>query len=155
VYTEELRMSTKAMALLALPFVVTVAVLAGLLVLLPLPLAGRLSVLGALLLDAAVGALLMASLSRIRIAIDDRALTIAYRLFFTKRIALGRIVRCTPTDARVWGMTYHSYMWRYRGHAGPRRSVMLILTNGAQAVFTSRHPDAVCAALRAHRSEIG
>jgi hypothetical protein len=107
-----------------------------------------------MLLEAAVGILLLTSLSRIRIAIDDSALTIAFRLFFIKRIALGRIISCIPTDARVWGMRYHRPGMRYRGHAGARRAVMLSLTNGAQVLVTSRHPDAVCAALRARRPGI-
>jgi len=153
-YTEQLHMSTKLMGLLAAPFAVALAVLTGVLVLVPLPLAGRLSIGGAMLLEAAVGVLLLASLSRIRIAIDDRSLTIAFRLLFTKRIALGRIVSCTPTDARVWGMSYHYPGKRYRGHAGARRAVMLHLTNGAQVLFTSHHADAVCAALRARQPEI-
>lgn len=156
-YTEELRMSTRAMLLLAIPFAVTVAVLAALLVLLPLPRAGWFLLLGALLLEAAVGALLVTTLSRMRLSIEGHTLTIAFRLFITKRIALERIVRCTPTDARVWGISYHrdSLNWGYRGHGGPRRAVMLRLTNGAQVLFRSRHPDAVCAALRARRPEIG
>src|SRR4051794_29832041 len=122
-YTEELRMSTRAMLLLALPFTFAVAVLAALLILLPIPLAGRIPILGALLLQAAVGFLLVACLSRIRVTVDDHALAIAFRLFFTKRITLDRIVSCTPIDARVWGMSYHYPGTRYRGHAGPRRAV--------------------------------
>src|SRR5438067_1794568 len=154
-YTEELHMSPRLLRLLALPFAVAVVVLAGLLAFLPIPLAGRLAILGAMLLEAAVGTLLLVSLSRIRIAIDDGALTIAFRLFFTKRIPLGRIVSCVPSDARVWGMSYRRPGMRYRGHAGARRAGMLSLTNGAQVLVTSHHPDAACAALRARRPEIG
>ncbi len=154
-YREDLRMSTKLMVLLALPFAFTVLVLAGVLVLVPLPLAGRLPIAGAMLLEAAVGVLLIASLSRIRIAIDDQALTVAFRLFFTKRIPLGRIARCAPSDARVWGMAYRGRGTSYRPRAVGGRSVLLTLTNGAQLVFASRHADAVCEALRARRPEIG
>jgi hypothetical protein len=153
-YREEHRMSTRFMVLLALPFALTVAVLAALLILLPIPLAGRIPIVGALLLEAAVGVLLVACLSRIRITVDDRALTVAFRIIFTKRVALDRIVSCTPTDARVWGMSYHYPGARYRGHAGPRRAVNLNLTNGAQMIVTSRHPDALCAEIRARRPEM-
>lgn len=153
-YSEELRMSGKRTALLALPFTAPVAILLALLVLLPLPLAGRLIIGGALLLEAAVGVLLLASLSRIRIAIDDRAVTVAFRLLFTKRIALQRIVSCAPTDARVWGMAYRYRGGNYRPLASGGRAVLLTLTNGAQVVFPSRQAEAVCAALRARRPEI-
>jgi hypothetical protein len=153
-YAEELRMSTRYMVLLALPFVFTVAVLAVLLALLPIPLAGRIPILGAMLFEAVVGALLVACLSRIRVTVDDRALTVAFRIIFTKRVALDRIVSCTPTDARVWGMSYNYQGRRYRGHGVPRRAVNLNLTNGAQMIVTSRHPDALCADIRARRPEL-
>jgi hypothetical protein len=148
-------MPTRLMVLIAVPFAITVVVLAGLLILLPIPLAGQIPIFIVMLLEAAIGILLIASLSRIRITIDDHALTVAFRLIFRMRITLDRIVRCTPTDARVWGISYSRGGWRYRGRGGPRRSVMLILTNNAQVLVNSHHPDAFCAALRARRPEIG
>jgi hypothetical protein len=154
-YTEELRMPTKAKILLALPFAVVVVALAVLLIVLPIPLTARLAIFGALLIEGATGALLATMFSRIRITIDGHALTVAYRLLFTKRIALERIARCTPTDARIWGMSRHYPGSRYHGHAGPRRSVMLGLTNDVQILVTSRQPDAMCAALRIQRPAIG
>jgi hypothetical protein len=154
-YTEQLRMPTRAMVLLALPFAVAMVALAVLLTVLPIPFAARLAIVAVLLLEAATGVLLATMFSRIRITIDDRALTVAYRLLFTKRIALERIARCTPTDARIWGLSRHYPGSRYRGHAGPRRSVMLSLTNDVQILVTSRHPDAMCAALRTHHPGIG
>jgi hypothetical protein len=153
-YTEELRMSTRAMVLLSLPFAFTVAALAVLLILLPIPLAGQIPILGALLLEAVIGALLVACLSRIRITVDDTALTVAFRILFRKRLALDRIVTCVPTDARVWAISYRAAGARYRGGAGPRRAVSLTLTNGAQMIVGSRHPDALCAEIRARRPEM-
>jgi hypothetical protein len=154
-YSEDLRMSPRFILLLAAPFAFTLIVLAVVLLVIPIPTAGQIPVYGAMALVAVIAALLLISLSRIRITIDGQTLTIAFRILFAKRIALARIVSCIPTDARVWGMRYRrSSSWRYRGHAGPRRAVMLILTNGAQVLFTSRHPDAVCAALHAHRPAI-
>src|SRR3954452_17939657 len=101
-YTEQLQMSPKLAALLTAPFLLVVAVLAGLQLLVPLPLAGRLPILGAMLLEATGGGLLVASLSRIRIAIDDRAVTVAFRVLFTKRIPLARTASSSPSDAPVW-----------------------------------------------------
>jgi hypothetical protein len=147
-YSEDLRMSAKFILLLAAPFAFTLIVLAAVLVLIPIPIAGQIPLYGAMVLVAVIAALLLISLSRIRVTIDGQTLTIAFRILFAKRIALARIVSCVPTDARLWGMSYHYAGKRYRGHAGPRRAVMLMLTNGAQVLFTSRHPDAVCAALR-------
>jgi hypothetical protein len=153
-YTEELRMSPKLMALLALPFACTIAVLGALLLLVPLPLAGRLPIVGAMFVETTVGILLLTFLSRIRVAIDDRALTIAFRLFLVKRIPLARIVSCAPSDARVWGMAYRYRGTSYRTRTSGGRAVLLTLTNGAQVAFGTRHPDAVCEELRAHRPEI-
>lgn len=51
-------------------------------------------------------------------------------------------------------MSYHYPGRRYRGHAGPRRAVNLSLTNGAQMLVTSRHPDALCADIRARRPDL-
>jgi hypothetical protein len=154
VYTEQLRMSTTLMYLLAIPFAIPGVVLFGIIALVPMPAAGKVAVGGGALLETMLGACLLTTLSRIRIAIDNETLTVAFRILFTKRIALGRIVSCTPTDARVWGMSYHYPGKRYRGHAGARRAVMLSLTNGAQVLFTSHDADAVCAALRARRPGI-
>jgi hypothetical protein len=153
-YTEQLRMPTRLTTLLALPFALPAVVLLGVIALVPMPMTGKIAVGGGAFLEAVLGACLLATLSRIRIAVDGQTLTVAFRIFFTKRIALGRIVSCTPTDAHVWGMSYHYPGKRYRGHAGERRAVMLHLTNGAQVLFTSHHADAVCAALRARRPEI-
>jgi hypothetical protein len=153
-YTEQLQMSPKLAALLTAPFLLVVAVLAALQLLVPLPLAGRLPIFGAMLLEATVGGLLVASLSRIRIAIDDRAVTVAFRLLFKKRIPLARIASCSPSDARVWGMAYRSGGTAFRPRPDGGRAVLLTLTNGAQVVFSSRHATAVCAALRTQRSEI-
>jgi hypothetical protein len=154
VYAEGLQMSRELALPLALPFVFVVALLAALLVLLPIPLAGRIPILGAMLLEAAVAAFLLVGLSRIRIAIDDRAVTVSFRTLSTKRIPLARIASCIPTEARVWGMSHRYRRSRYPGDAGARRAVLLSLTNGAQIMFTSRHPDAACAALRHHAPNI-
>lgn len=153
-YTEQLRMSTTLTYLFAIPFAIPVVVLFGMIALAPMPTAGKIAVGGGALLEAMLGACLLITFSRIRIAIDNETLTVAFRILFTKRIALGRIVSCIPTDARVWGMSYHYPGKRYRGHAGARRAVMLSLTNGAQVLFTSHHADAVCAALRTRRPAI-
>ena len=153
-YTEELRMSTTLTSLLALPFALPVVALLAVIALVPMPAAGKIAVGGGALLEGMLGVCLLTTLSRIRIAIDNETLTVAFRILFTKRIALRRIVSCTPTDARVWGMSYHYPGKRYRGHAGARRAVMLSLTNGAQVLFTSHHADAVCAALRTRRPGI-
>ncbi len=147
-------MSTRAIVLLALPFAFTVAALAVLLILLPIPLAGQIPMLGAMVLEAAIGALLVACLSRIRITVDDHALTVAFRLFFRKRLALDRIVTCVPTDARVWAISYRAVGSRYQGHGGPRRAVSLTLTDGAQMIVGSRQPDALCAEIRARRPQM-
>ena len=153
-YTEQLRMSPTLTALLAAPFVFVLAVLAGLLLFVPVPIAGRLPIYGAMLLQAAVGVLLLAMLSQIRIVITEQTLTIAFRILFAKHIALTRIASCAPTDAAVWGISYRYRGTSYRTRSGGERAVLLRLTNGAQVVFASRHAVAVCAALRAHRPAI-
>jgi hypothetical protein len=153
-YTEHLRMAPRLAALLAAPFLFVIALLTALQLFVPLPLAGRLPIFGVMLLEAAIGALLVGGLSRVRIAIDERAVTVAFRFLFRKRIPLERIVRCSPTDARVWGMAYRSGGMAFRPRPDGGRGVLLTLTNGAQVVFSSRHATAVCAALRTQRSEI-
>ncbi len=153
-YTEQISMRTKTMLLLALPFAFTVAILATLLVLVPIPLAGRIPIIGAMLLEAAIGVLLVVSLSRVRIVIDENALMVAFRLLFKSRTPLQRIVTRGLTDWRGWGISY-----RLRGtHQFPRspakRAVRLTLANGAEVLLKAQHPDAVCAALRARRPQI-
>ena len=155
-YTENRRMSTKLAILLAAPFAVTVIALACVLALAPIPTAGRIPIYGVMLLEFVVGFLLLVSLSRVRIVVNDQALTIAFRILFTKRIALGRIVSCAPTSAAVWGISYQSKSRGPRPHARPGapRAVLLQLTDGAQVVFGTGRADAVCAALHTHRSAI-
>lgn len=153
-YTERLHMSPRIMALIAAPFVFTQIVLSGVLVFVPIPVAGRIPIYGAMMLEAVIGLLLLTSLSQIRIAIDDQTLTIAFRMLFTKRIALTRILTCTPTDAPVWGMSYQYRGRRYRARSNATRAVVLELSNGAQVIFSTRHADAVCTALRTHRPAI-
>src|SRR5690242_14128713 len=84
-YTEQIAMRTRTKVLLALPFAFTVAILVVLLILLPIPLAGRIPIIGATLLEAAIGVLLVVSLSRVRIVIDDSALTVAFRILIKSR----------------------------------------------------------------------
>ncbi|MGI8855603.1 MAG: hypothetical protein ACR2JW_07625 [Thermomicrobiales bacterium] len=137
-YTEQLRMSTRLTALLALPFAIPV-VLLGVIALVPMLAAGKIAVVVGALLEAVLGACLLTTLSRIRI-------------LFTKRIALRRIVTCAPTDARVWDMSYTYRGTMHRTTSGAKRAVRLTLTNGAEVLFTTRHADAVCEALHSRRS---
>ncbi len=153
-YTEQIAMRTKTMLLLALPFAFTVAILAVLLALVPMPLAGRIPIIGATLLEAAIGVLLVVSLSRVRIVIDDSALTVAFRILIKSRTPLHRIVTCGPTDWRGWGVSYRLRGTQHLPRSAAKRAVRLTLTNGADVLFKTQHPDAVCAALRARRPQI-
>jgi hypothetical protein len=153
-YTEQIEMRRKTMVLLALPFAFTIAVLIGLIVILPIPLAGQLPIIGAMVIDAAVCVLLLASNSRLQIAIDDEAITLRFRILFRSRIPIRRIATCRPTDWRGWGIRYTNMGTKHRTLSDAKRGVRLTLTNKAEVLFTSRHPDAVCAALRDLRPEI-
>jgi hypothetical protein len=153
-YTEQIEMQRKTMILLALPFAFTIAVLVGLLVLLPIPLAGQLAIGGAIVLEAAVCFLLLASNSRLRIGIDDEALTLTFRILFRSRIPLARIVTCRPTDWRGWGIKYTLTGTKHRTLSDAKRAVRLTLTNKAEVLVTTRHADAVCAALRERNAAI-
>lgn len=153
-YTEQIEMQRKAMVALTLPFVSTTLVLIGLIVFLPLPLAGQLAIGGAILIDAAVCIFLIVSNSRLRIVIDDNELSLAFRILFRSRIPLARIVTCRPTDWRGWGIKYTLVGTKHRTLSDAKRAVRLTLTNKAEVLVTTRHPDAVCAALRERRPEI-
>ena len=152
-YTEQIAMRTRTKVLLALPFAFTVAILVVLLILLPIPLAGRIPIIGAMLLEATIGTLLVSSLSRVRIVVDDSALTVAFRMLFKSRTPLPRIVTCGPTDWRG-GLSYRLRGTQYFPRSTAKRAVRLTLTNGAEMLFKSGDPDAVCAALRAYRPQI-
>ena len=152
-YSEDLTMAPRLRALLVLPFLVPLAVLATILLRVPLPWAGRLPLIGALLAVAAVPVLLVVGLAHLRVTVDAQAVTVASR-FTRRRTPLARIAACAPSDARVWGTAYTYRGTMYRPRASGGRAVVLTLTNGAQLAFPSRHPDAVCDALRAYRPEI-
>ncbi len=153
-YTEQIAMRTRTKVLLALPFAFTVAILAVLLTLVPMPFAGRVPIIGAIFLEATIGALLVASLSRVRIVVDDSALTVAFRILIKSRTPLHRIVTCGPTDWRGWGISYRLRGTQYFPRSPAKRAVRLMLANGAEVLFKTQHPDAVCAALRARRPQI-
>jgi hypothetical protein len=154
VYTEEVRALPRRAALLALPVAFALAALAAVLVLVPLPATAQAAIGAVVLLYLVACVLFVASMSRVRIAIDDAALTVAFRFLFAKRYALERIASCAPTDAQVWALSYRALGTPYRPLATGGRAVLLQLSNGAQVVFPSGQPDAACAALRARRPEI-
>ena len=152
-YVEERRMSTKTRSALVVPFAIPICVLISLNILLPLPTIARIAIFGAAMLDASIGIVLLALLSRMRTTIDDSMLIIAFRILITSRTPLTRIVACAPTQWSGWGISYSLKGRKYTMVPGGN-AVRLMLTNNAQLLFTSQHPAAVCDALHARRPEI-
>lgn len=147
-YREEISLSRKSMIGFAVLFTLIVGGLIALAILIPrLPLVVRLVIVGAALLQATIGVVLIAMLSQVRITVDDTRLTVSLRLLVNTRVPLRRIVTCTATDWRGWGSSYRSLGMAHHPPSESRNAVWLSLTDGAQVLFTSRQPDAVCAAL--------
>ncbi len=154
-YTEDIQLPRKRLAGFALLFALIVGGLVALALLVPrLPLVVRLVIVGAALLQVAIGIALILMLSRMRIAIDDTTLTVALRLLIKTRVPLTRIATCGVTDWRGWGISYTGRGTGHRPASDARRAVWLTLTTGAQVLFTSRDPDAVCTALRVRQPAI-
>ncbi len=148
-YTEELRMPTKGMVGIAIGFLAPVLILLVLQVILPLPLIGRIAIGAAMLIEIVVCVVLLRVLSRFVITIDSDPLRIG-----RARYRLHRIVTCCPTRWAGWGTTYRAMGMRHHPYPGEQNAVWLTLTDKAQVLFTTHHPDAVCDALQAHRPQI-
>lgn len=154
-YIEDVRLPRARMVGFALLFALIVGGLVAMAALLPrLPLAVRLVIAGVALLQAVIGAALVLMLSQMRITIDDTRLTVALRLLARTRVPLTRIATCGVTDWHGWGVSYTARGTAHRPTSDARLAVWLTLTSGAQVLFTSRDPDAVCAALRARHPAI-
>ncbi len=154
-YIEEIRLPRGRLAAFALVFALVIGGLIALALLVPrLPPVVRLVIVGAALLQAVLGLALIRMLSQMRITIDDTRLVVALRLLVKTRIPLAHIATCGVTDWRGWGISYTGRGTVHRPTSDARRGVWLTLTSGAQVLFTSRDPDAVCAALRVRQPAI-
>ena len=109
-------------------------------------------------LASAVFLALAAAFGVLTISVDDRQLTVSFRVF-RRRVPLEEIVECRPIRYRWWH--YGGYgIRRGRGGtmlnvAGDRGHAVEVTRRGQGALrFSSRDPEAVCVAIRAHRSEV-
>ena len=153
-YCEEVRLPPRRIALFAAPVAVALVLLVVALVFAPLPRAARLVIGVGGMLYLVAGALWVASMSRVRVALDAGALAVALRFLVARRYALERIAACAPINAPVWGITYRRWGMPFRPQAGGGSAVLLRLTDGAQVAFPSADPESLCAALRAQRPAI-
>lgn len=141
-------------AVTAFPVVVAAAVLLG------VPSARPVAAIP-LLAVIALDATLAAAFGRLRVAVDDAALTVGFGPF-RDRLPLDRIVACGPTTYRWqdfggWGIRVNPRrrvkLYNVAGDGG--RAVRVLLDDGRAVLFSSRDPAAACQALRAHRPAIG
>ncbi len=114
--------------------------------------------LSALIFDMLVVACLVAFFGTLRITLDQTVLTVGFGPF-RERIFLDQIVGCRVTPYRWtewggWGIRFqrHAKMYNVAGDGGV--AVEITLDGGRRVLFSSRHPEAVCAALHAARPEI-
>jgi hypothetical protein len=120
--------------------------------------AGHGPLLSALVFDALVVACLATCFGTLRITLDETALTVGFGPF-RERISRDQIVGCRVTVYRWtewggWGIRFqrHAKMYNVAGDGGV--AVEITLDGGRRVLFSSRHPEAVCAALHAARPGI-
>lgn len=114
-----------------------------------------------LLAVLALDAGLAVAFGRLRVAVDEAALTVGFGPF-RDRLPLERIAACGPTSYRWqdyggWGIRFNprrrTKLYNVAGDGG--RAVRVALDDGRQILFSARDPAAVCQALRAYRPAIG
>ena len=165
-YVEEMRWSRAARwglaAVVALPLPICIMAM------LATPtLAGRALALIPLLLVAAVVVGIAVAFGRLRVVVDETALTVGFGPFwkagfgpFRERLPRARIAACAPTtyhwlEYGGWGIRYNfrrrTKLYNVLGDGG--RAVQVVLDDGRCVLFSSRDPAAVCRALRARRPD--
>ena len=151
-YRERVTWSRWALAVCSIPVLVVLA-----LVLLPGSgaRAAGLAVVGVI---AALFAATAVAFGALTIVVDDRQLTVGFPVY-RRRVPLGDIAACRPIRYRWW--QYGGYgirmgrggvMLNVAGDGG--RAVELRRGAGGVLRFSSRDPDAVCAAIRARRPDL-
>ena len=92
------------------------------------------------------------------ITIDDRDLTVGFPIY-RDRVPLDQIVACRPIRYRWWEFGGYGIRWGRRGkmlNVGGvgGRAVELRRSGRGTLLFSSRDPEAVCAAIRARRPDV-
>ena len=169
-YVEELRWSSAArwglvaVAALPIPSCITALLAAP-------PRAGRALALVPLLGVAALVAGILVAFGRLRVVVDETALTVGVGPFwaagfgpFRERLPLARIAACEPATYRRleyggWGVRSSLFHPRRRATLcnvmgdGGRAVQVVLLDDRRRVLFSLRDPAAVCRALRALRAD--
>ena len=94
----------------------------------------------------------------IEITIDDRELRVGFPIY-RDRVPLDQIVACRPIRYRWWEFGGYGLRWGRRGKmfnvgGDGGRAVELTRSGRGTLLFSSRDPEAVCAAIRARRPDL-
>lgn len=94
----------------------------------------------------------------LNITVDDRELTVGFPIY-RERVPLDQVIACRRTAYRWWEFGGYGIRWGRRGKmlnigGDGGRAVEITRAGRGTLLFSSRDPDAVCAAIRARRPDL-
>jgi len=152
VYRERLTWSPVSLLVLFSPVVLV-------LVLVLLPASGERAAGLAIVGVMAVGFLAVAyAFHALQITLDDQQLTVGFPIY-RERVPLDQIIACRPIRYRWWEFGGYGIRWGRRGKmlnvvGDGGRAVELRRRGRGTLLFSSRSPEAVCAAIHARRPDV-